>query len=98
MSKIKDFHSIGDYDEGKIMVIHKENFYGVLSNKRGEIIPASYTDIINLGTAEEPLFFAEKHIEEAGIYVIIYFDQNGKILRKQAFEEDEYDKIYCDEN
>jgi hypothetical protein len=98
MSKIKDFHSVGDQSEVKIIVIHRENFYGVLSNTRGEIIPAAYSDIINLGTAEEPLYFAEKHIEEAGIYVIIYFDQNGKILRKQAFEEDEYGKIYCDES
>ncbi len=98
VSKIKDFHLVGDQGDEKVVVVHRENFYGILSNKRGEIIPASYTDIINLGTADEPLYFAEKHIEEAGIYVIIYFDQNGKILRKQAFEEDEYGKIYCDEN
>ncbi len=98
MSKIKDFHLIGHQGDEKVVVIHRENFYGVLSNTRGEIIPASYTDIINLGTAEEPLYFAEKHVEEAGIYVIIYFDRDGKILRKQAFEEDEYGKIYCDEN
>jgi hypothetical protein len=98
ISKIKDFHSVSDHNDEKIIVAHLENFYGVLSNKRGELIPASYTDIINLGTADEPLYFAEKHIEEAGIYVIIYFDRTGKILRKQAFEEEEYGKIYCDEN
>jgi len=98
MSKIKDFHLVGDYHDEKVVVIHRDNFYGVLSNKQGEVIPAAYTDIINLGTPEEPLYFAEKHVEEAGIYVIIYFDKKGTILRKQAFEEDEYGKIYCDEN
>lgn len=98
MSKIKDFHLVGEEGDEKTIVIHKENSFGVRSNRRGEIIPASYTDIINLGTAEDPLYFAEKHIEEAGIYVIIYFDREGKSIRKQVFEEDEYVKIYCDGN
>lgn len=98
MSKIKGFHLVGEDSDEKTIVIHKENSFGVQSNRRGEIIPASYTDIINLGTAEDPLYFAEKHIEEAGIYVIIYFDREGKSIRKQVFEEDEYVKIYCDGN
>jgi hypothetical protein len=45
-----------------------------------------------------PLYFTEKQVEEAGIYVVIYYDKDGRQLRKQVFETDEYEKIYCTRN
>ena len=64
---------------------------------KGELIhDTKFNDIINIGTVENPVYFAEKYIIEADFYVIIYYDAKGKILRKQIFtEEAEYEKIYC---
>ncbi len=75
--------------------LHRENAFGVISNRRGIVVPMQYSDIVNLGSKEVPLYFTERHIEEAGISVVVYYDSFGKIIRKQAMEADEFEKIYC---
>jgi hypothetical protein len=86
------------YNNGKeaMIIYSKDANYGVLHNKRGEIIPATNTDIINVGTAQEPVFFTEKVIREADFYVVLYYNKRGEIFKKQAFTRDQYDKIICD--
>ncbi len=39
---------------------------------------------------------AEKLIDAASVYLLFYFDQNGKLLRKQIFNEEVYEKIVCE--
>ncbi len=80
----------------KLLLVTRNGQLGVLSNIHGVIIGATFNDIINIGSAEQPVFFAEKYIREAEFYIVIYYDERGKILRKQIFTEpEEYDKIYC---
>jgi len=80
----------------KLLLVTRNGQLGVLSNLYGVIIGATFNDIINIGSAEQPVFFAEKYIREAEFYIVIYYDERGKILRKQIFTEpEEYDKIYC---
>lgn len=95
LDKIKTFKWVLDTDQEKIMIVQQENSYGVMSNKRGVIIPATFTDIVNLGSAMVPLYFTEKHVEEASIFVVIYYDKAGKQLRRQVYEADDYEKLYC---
>lgn len=96
--KIRDFSYLRNEAAEKLVIIHRDGYYGVLSNTHGQVIAPTFHDILNLGTAETPLYFTEKRVEEAGIYVVIYYDKNGKLIRRQAYEEEEYDRIYCDEN
>ncbi|HEY5823459.1 MAG TPA: WG repeat-containing protein [Cyclobacteriaceae bacterium] len=96
--KIKDFNYVKKYPHEHVAIIHHDNYYGVISNRHGTIIPSTFTGIINLGDADTPLYFTEKHVEEADIYVVIYYNHNGKLLRKQAFEAEEYERIFCEEN
>jgi hypothetical protein len=52
-----------------------------------------------VGSADEPLYFTEKHVSEASVFVVIYYDKNGKMLRREVYEEaDDYEKIYCQQN
>jgi len=81
-----------------IVRIQRENFFGVLSSTRGLIIPPTFHQVINLGTPDSPFYFTEKQVEEAGIYVVIYYNAEGKLVRRQALEEDEYDALVCDSN
>lgn len=93
---ISEYKVLRDDDEEKIILIIKNSQSGILSNKYGEVVGASFNDIINIGTVENPVFFAEKYIIEADFYVIIYYDAKGNILRKQVFTDaKEYEKIYC---
>lgn len=96
--KIKSFRWLRDSPEEKVLIVHQENNFGVISNKKGFVLPATYSDIVNLGSVLKPLYFTEKHVEEASIYVVIYYDETGKLLRRQVFEVDDYERIYCSHN
>ena len=95
LGQVRDFSVVRDSPTEKIYILHRENAFGVISNRRGIIVPVQYSDVVNLGSKEVPLYFTERHIEEAGISVVVYYDSRGKIIRKQAMEADEFEKIYC---
>lgn len=93
---ISEYKVLRDDEDEKILLITKESKSGILSNKYGEVVGATFNDIINIGTKETPVYFCEKFIIEADFYVVIYYDAKGKILRKQIFTDpEEYEKIYC---
>ena len=92
---IQLFDLIKNTDQEKVIIFKKDTGYGVRSSVRGQIIAPEYDDIINLGSAEDPVYFTEKRISEANYYVILYYNQSGEIIRKQVFEEKDYDKILC---
>ena len=96
LARIRSFQTIKDTPAEKIFRIQQDNYFGVVSNKRGIIIPPTFTDVINIGSVEKPLYFTEKRVEEAGIYVVIYYNSQGKLVRKQVYEEEEYERIYCE--
>ena len=98
VDKIRNFKWVIDSNDEKIIIAQQENNYGVISNRKGIIIPSTFTDVVNLGSPATPLYFTEKHVEEASIYVVIYYDKNGKQLKRQVFEIDDYEKIYCSGN
>lgn len=98
IDRIRDFSWIRKSNEENLALIHRENYYGIISNRKGLLIPPTFHEIINLGTPELPFYFTEKGVEEADIYVVIYYNQYGKLVRRQAYEEEEYDRIYCEVN
>ncbi len=85
-----------DNEQEKIAYILTNKGFGVFSNVRGEILSPSFNNIINLGTAEKPVYFAEKHVPEADFYVVVYANAQGETIRSQAFRAKEYDMILCD--
>lgn len=95
LDKIRDYKVVLNSPNEKIFIYHRENAYGVVSTRQGIVIPATFSDIVNVGSEDDPLYFTEKNVEEAGIYVVIYYDQTGKLIRRQVFEKEEYDLIYC---
>jgi TolA-binding protein len=96
-SNIKQIEFITDTHEQKLCIMKQGDFFGVVSNTKGFIIPPSFTKIVNVGNREEPLYFTEKHVEEALLFVVIYYDQNGKLLYRQVYEEADYERILCRE-
>jgi outer membrane protein assembly factor BamD (BamD/ComL family) len=98
LGRIRDFEYLLDTEQEKIVRIQQDNHFGVISNRRGVIIPATFSDVINVGSAEKPFYFTDKRVQEAEIDVVIYYDHTGRLIRKLVYESDEYDKIYCDED
>ncbi len=92
-----DFSIIHDNPGGAKMVeIRIGAKFGVYSNFKGEIISPTYNDIVNVGSPEKPILFCEVNLREADFLVILYFNGNGEIIRKQAMDGEEYMKIYCE--
>lgn len=96
VDNIRQYQYLRELPTEKIALVHQDKVYGVLTSRRGTIIPIQYTEVINLGTRDLPLYFTERYITEAGISVVVYFDQHGKTIRSQALEGDELEKITCD--
>lgn len=95
MSNIKNYKLVRNDDVEKIAIINHDGGFGVISNKNGIIIPPTFSDIVNIGSAEEPFYFTEKHVEEAAYFVVVYYNKHGEVVKRQAFEAEEYDLIYC---
>ena len=82
---ISEYEVLRDDEEEIILQITKDSKIGILSNLYGEVVGSTFNDIINIGSVEDPVYFAEKYILEADFYVVIYYNSKGKILRKQIF-------------
>jgi hypothetical protein len=95
LAHLKDFQLIKNSSSEKLALIKQENLYGVVSTTKGLVIPPSFTTVLNLGNEDEPLYFTSKEVEEAGIVAVIYYDKDGKLIRKQVYEEEDYAKIIC---
>lgn len=96
LDNIRQFNYLRASGPERLVMVQQDKVYGVLSSRRGTVVPVQYTEVINLGTSETPLYFTERHIPEAGISVIVYFNQYGKTVRSQALEAEELDKIACE--
>ena len=95
----RDLRSISVVKESpheKIAIVQKGNDLGVLSSTGKVVIPMTFSDVINVGSSESPLYFTEKHVPEASIHVIIYYDAAGNMLRKDIYDDaSEFDRIFC---
>ncbi len=96
LDNVRSFKFISENMPEKLAIVQQDKAFGVVSSRRGVVVPIQYTDVINLGTRELPLYYSERFITEAGITVIVYFDHRGKTVRSQALEADELEKITCD--
>ena len=98
-TKLRRINMIRNTKDEKVAIVQKESSYGVVSNRRKTIIPITFSDIVNLGSSEQPFYFTEKHIREASLFIVIYYDDHGNMLRKEIYDDaSEYDKIYCSDN
>jgi len=95
MENIKSLKEVRDSPSEKIFIIKQNNEMGVISNKKGMIIPLSFSDIVNVGSPEVPMYFTEKHVAEAFLFVVIYYNAQGIFIRKEVYEQDDYEQIYC---
>ncbi|MDN5212394.1 WG repeat-containing protein [Fulvivirgaceae bacterium BMA12] len=85
----------GDTLETKAIVLGEKG-YGVLSNKSGMIISPTFDDLQIIGGDDVYLYFCEKYVKEADLYVVVYYDKTGKRIWRQVYDSNVYDRIYCD--
>jgi len=96
LTEILDYEYIKDEPSGKIIRIRTQSGFGIYHSKKGLLISPTFSDIINLGNVETPLYYAEKSIPEADYYVVVYYDADGEKIRSAAYTAEEYEQIVCD--
>jgi hypothetical protein len=93
---IRNINMVRNTKEEKVAIVQRDNSFGVMSNRRDIVVPITFSDIVNLGSAERPLYFTEKQVREASLFIVIYYDADGALLRKEIYDDPaEYDRIYC---
>ena len=97
LSDVAYFEYMKDTPEEKILLVRKEEGYGVYHREKGLIVPAVFHDVMNLGNQETQLYFTETAVPEADIYVVVYYDTNGKKLFSEAYREERYEQLVCED-
>ncbi|WP_420579792.1 hypothetical protein [Reichenbachiella sp.] len=97
LSDIRYYEYIKDKPEEKILLIRKEEGYGVYHSAKGLIIPTAFHDVMNLGNTDTQLYFTETAVSEAGFYVVVYYDTNGNKLFSEAYREETYEQLVCED-
>lgn len=95
---IEDFSFFREGEEEQLLRFYAGNSYGVLSSQRGEVLPPSFDSILLLGdaTGEDYLYFTEKYFSEADLYIMLYQDAAGQLVKRLALTAEQYDRLYCD--
>jgi len=92
------FERLKEEKEETIIMTYRSSGYGVLSSKYGRIIPEEYSNIFNMGSQDRPLYFVERDVAQAGLYILLYIDEKGNVIKKQVLKEEDYNKIACSDN
>ena len=93
---LRNVSVVRDSPKERVAIVQKGSEFGVISSTGKTIIPITFSDVINLGSAASPLYFTEKHVPEASLHVVIYYDATGNMLRKEIYDDArEFDRIYC---
>ena len=95
-SGIIDFHIMVENDNETILLIEGPEGYGILSNVSGLILDTEYAEIRNLGSEDQPLYFAVKETGRSDLpYLVQYFKSNGEKVLAREYSAEDYDYIYC---
>lgn len=90
---IINFHSLNRKDYPAI-TYQKGVGIGVFDSKRGIVLHPTFTSVVGAGYQDEWYYMAEKHVEEAGIHIMIYYDENGHKLFQNLLGENSYALLY----
>lgn len=91
------FFRQGNNQPEQLLRIYAQPGYGVLSSQRGEVLAPTYDGITLFGdvTEDDYLYLTEKYVPEADLYIMIYLNAAGKLLKRQALTAEQYDRLYC---
>ncbi|MCR9250309.1 MAG: hypothetical protein NXI20_07780 [bacterium] len=83
-------------DSSKVLKFRVEQGYGLFDSKEGLLLKPEYNEILEIDFESGPIYYAERFLEDAELYVTLYLDQKGNKIRSQAFDQVQYEKIACD--
>lgn len=97
LSEVHYYEYIKDSVDEKILLIRKDEGYGVYHSAKGIIIPTVFHDVMNLGNDDIQFYFTETAVREAGIYVVVYYNSEGDKIFSKAYRSDAYESLVCED-
>lgn len=67
---------------------------GVFESEKGTILKPTFTAVAYEGTASESYYRAKKHVEEAGLHIMLYYNMDGKLLFQNILNEAQFEVLY----
>lgn len=95
LNRIRNMTWLQNTRSEQVVIARQDNDTGVISSRRGIVVPLSFSVVQNLGSPDVPLYFTDKFVEEASIHVVIYYDHDGNQLKREVFESNDFNKIHC---
>ena len=59
------------------------------------ILNSTYSEINIASKGDEIIYIAEKWVEEADIVIMLYYNRQGELLRKEVLTTAEYEDLTC---
>ena len=81
--------------DSKSAIFRNNGGYGLISNQKGIVLPPKYSDIVNLGDDQTPLFVTEIKDPTKDQFQLQYLNQDFKTIRQQAVSSREHEKLWC---
>lgn len=75
----------------------KDGKYGLISNQNEILLEPEFNDIFNIGNVDNPIFFADQHLDKAGFHVVSYVSKEGELILSKAYTKDEFNKVLCED-
>lgn len=96
IDQIDQFSELSSNAKGRVLKIYKKNGFGLLHSQKGELIPSSFYHINQNKQKDSVIYIAEKYIEEADFYVVVYYNSEGEVVFKHAMEAKHYQSMECE--
>ena len=97
LETFETFNYFKNTDDEIIIMTYRSSGAGLISNKKGRVISEDYSEIYNLHNIETPFYVAEKHIPAADLFIVLYIDKTGKVVKNLTLNEYEYNKLSCND-
>ncbi len=96
VDNISDYWPVEDSREAYYKLF-KGIGYGIWSPTRGLVLPPTFGEISVKSQHGQLMFVAEKWVEEADLVVMLYYNHQGKLVRKEVLSTAEYEDLVCRE-
>ncbi len=96
VDNIRDYWPVADTQE-PFYKLFKGIGYGIWSPVRGLVLPPTFDEINVKSQHGQLMFVAEKWVEEADLVVMLYYNHQGKLVRKEVLSTAEYEGLVCRE-
>ena len=95
ISNISDYKLIKQNSNDAYFVFRQDGQLGLWHTQKGILLEPLFSNIQIKGN-EVQFIVAQKEVEEAGLILLFIYDNTGKQILKEVYEEKDFDKAICD--